>query len=153
MRKLVTIAGILVLLLTAAAWAQQGRRGSARERWDSDAIILRKGEITAIALPQATFKSEGKEYSVHLGPQWFWKQNDYELKKGEAELRGEVEKEDDGLHFYPYTITQGAARIELADDDGIPKWSAAGRAGRRSGMTAPGRHHGHHGCRNGRCCQ
>lgn len=148
MKKEFLLAGAMIVLFAIVVMAQDGRRGSPRERWDSDEIVTLKGEITDATLPVAKFKSEGKEYSVHMGPQWFWKQKNYEFKKGEAELRGELEKESDGLHFYPYTVTQGSAKIELADDDGVPHWSA--RSGR--GMMKSGRHYGHHrGC-CGRCC-
>lgn len=148
MKKRFLLAGAMIVLFAIVVMAQDGRRGSARERWDSDEIVTLKGEITDAAMPVAKFKCEGKEYAVHLGPQWFWKQKNYELKKGEAELRGELEKESDGLHFYPYTVTQGSAKIELADDDGVPHWSA--RSGRS--MMKSGRHHGQHrGC-CGRCC-
>lgn len=143
MKRSLIFASLLVLLFAMEVMAQAGRRGTARERWASDEIVTLKGEITDAAMPVAKFKCEGKEYSVHLGPQWFWKQKNYELKKGEAELRGELEKESDGLHFYPYTVTQGSTKIALADEDGVPHWSA--RSGR--GMMTSGRHHGQHrGC-------
>lgn len=150
MKKNLVFASLLVLLFAMEIMAQDGRRGSARERWDSDEIVTLKGEITEVVLPVAKFKCEGKEYFVHLGPQWFWKQKNYELKKGEAELRGELEKESDGLHFYPYTVTQGSTKVELADDEGVPHWSA--HAGRDRGMMKSRRHHGQHRDCCGKCC-
>lgn len=152
MKRSFAFASLLILFLATVVMAQQGRRGSARERWDSDKVVTLKGEITEVNMPVAKFKSEGKEYSVHLGPIWFWNQKDYELKKGEAELRGELEKANDSLHFYPYTVTQGSAKFELADDDGVPHWSARAGAG-RGGMMGRGQHHGQgRGC-CGRCCE
>jgi hypothetical protein len=150
MKKQMALAGVLILLVSAFVMAQDGRRGTARERWNEEVIVTLKGEITEVTKPLATFKCEDKQYTVHLGPVWFWKQNNYDLKKGETELRGEVEKEADGLHFYPYTITQNAVKIELSNDSGIPKWSSRSNM---SGMAKAGRHHGHQACCGGGACQ
>lgn len=81
MKRSFAFASLLILFLATVVMAQQGRRGSARERWDSDKVVTLKGEITEVNMPVAKFKSEGKEYTLHMGPIWFWKQKNYELKK------------------------------------------------------------------------
>jgi hypothetical protein len=47
--------------------------GSAQQ---NDVITL-KGEITNVMLPLATFVSEQQAYTVHLGPDWYWKQDKF----------------------------------------------------------------------------
>lgn len=146
MNRAFTLA-MTVLLGATVVMAQESRHGAARERWDSDEMVTLKGEITNVLLPLATLKSESKEYTVHLGPIWYWKDNNYKMEKGEVEIRGEVENENGALHLYPYKITQGKTIIELADDDGVPNWSRRSVRGRMSGRG----HHGHHGCGGGEC--
>ncbi len=146
MNRAFTLA-MTVLLGATVVMAQESRRGAARERWDSDEMVTLKGEITNVLLPLATLKSESKEYTVHLGPIWYWKDNNYKMEKGEVEIRGEVENENGALHLYPYKITQGKTIIELADDDGVPNWSRRSVRGRMSGRG----HHGHHSCGGGEC--
>jgi hypothetical protein len=141
MKRAFTFA-MIVLFAATIVMAQEGRRGTARERWYADEIVTLKGEVTNVVLPMATLKSESKEYTVHLGPIWYWKDNNYKLEKGEVEIRGEVENENGALHLYPYKITQGKAIIELANDEGVPNWSRRSVRGRMSGRG----HHGHHGC-------
>lgn len=147
---------LLLLAFVILALAQDGRRTSARERWDQDKIVTLKGEISQVLMPLATFKSEGKEYTVHLGPVWFWRENDYKLETGAVEIRGELEAEKEVLHLYPYVITQGKTMITLASDDGSPKWS-------KSSSMMKGMHHGaggnkcshgsgEHRCEQG-CCR
>lgn len=144
------------LLLSAfvlLALAQDGRRMSARERWDQDKVVTLKGEISQVLMPLATFKSEGKEYTVHLGPVWFWRENDYKLETGAVEIRGEIEAEKEALHLYPYVITQGKTMITLASADGSPKWSrsASMMKGMRQGADKCSHGSGGKRCEHG-CC-
>lgn len=147
---------LLLLAFVILALAQDGRRTSARERRDRDDVVTLKGEISQVLMPLATFKSEGKEYTVHLGPVWFWRENDYKLETGAVEIRGEVETEKEAMHLYPYAITQGKTTITLASEDGSPKWSKS--AGMMKGMHrgAAGNRCSHgsggHGCQQG-CCR
>lgn len=136
--KRISVVFVLLLSLVMLALAQDSRRMSARERWDKDKIVTLKGEITNVLPPLARFKCEGKEYTVHLGPLWYWRENDYKLEAGAVELRGEVEPEEGELRFYPHAITQGKNVITLAGEDGAPKWSGGSRA------TMKGGHHGEH---------
>lgn len=123
--------------------AQSGRRSQLRT---SDEVVTLKGEITNVLKPLASFKSEdGKEYKVHLGPVWYWKQEKFELTKGQVEIVGETEEVNSEHHVYPYKMVQGNVEIVLASEEGVPKWMgrSARRGGRRHGMYR------HHRC--GRC--
>ncbi len=146
--KRISVVFVLLFAFFVLALAQEQRRTSARERWDKDEVVTLKGEITKVLLPLATFKSEGKEYTVHLGPTWYWRENDYKLEAGAVEIRGEIETEEGELHLYPYGITQGKNSITLAGEDGAPRWSKAYT--RMGGM-----HHGSGGgkCGGGRKCE
>lgn len=140
MKKLVMMSLILVLMVAAAVWAQSGRRAQT-----ADAVTL-KGEITNVLKPLAQFKAAGKEYTVHLGPLWYWNQEKLELAKGAAEIVGETEEVDGAWHLYPNKIVQGKVEIVLASDDGTPKWSQSSKGTRMGGR-------GGHGCgHHQRCC-
>jgi len=154
--KRISVVLVLLFVFVVLALAQEGRRTSARERWDKDEVVTLKGEITKVLAPLATFKSEGKEYTVHLGPSWYWRENDYKLETGAVEIRGEVETEEGELHLYPHALTQGKNTITLAGEDGAPKWSKAsakmgsmrhGSGGKKCGSGAGG-----HKCEH-RCCE
>jgi hypothetical protein len=111
-----------VLGLCVSSWAQPGRRGSVyRSAGDRDVVTL-EGEITNVLLPLAKFKSKDEEYTVDLGPIWYWKQEDFKLTKGKVEITGEKERIDGEWHLYPHKITQGSTTIVLASGDGVPKW-------------------------------
>ena len=78
-----------------------------------------KGEITNVLRPLATFESEGRQYILHLGPLWYWEQENLSLIKGPAEITGEAEEVDGEWHFLPYQIKQGQATIVVRESPGL----------------------------------
>lgn len=136
---------VVLLSFVILAIAQDGRRTSARERWAKDELVTLKGEIIKVVPPLATLKADGKEYTMHLGPEWYWRENDYKLEAGAVEVRGEVATEEGELHFYPYAIVQGKNTITLVAEEGTPLWSKG------SNKMMKGMHHGSGGnkCEHG----
>ena len=103
----------------------------------------------------ATFKGDdGKTYELRLGPIWFWNNNEFELKENiAAEIKGEVEKKDNVIYFYPYTIKQSGETIRLTAKDGAPLWAGHGKGygrgmGRGNGCCGHGTRRGNGNCWN-----
>ncbi len=103
--------------------------------------VTLKGEITNVLLPLAKLKSEDKEYTVHLGPMWYWKQENLKLENGVVEISGEKEEVKGELHFYPNKIVQGKVEIVLVSENGASKW-----AGQQPGKGHRGQHDMHNCC-------
>jgi len=133
---------IATLVLCMPLWAQSGRKSMQNKTAD---IVTLKGEITNVLKPLASFKADdGKEYKVHLGPIWYWKKENLDIKKGNAEITGTVEENEGVLHLYPNKMVQGQVEIALATESGTPKWCdrKAGGSGKGQGQ------HGHKCCGN-----
>ena len=111
-----------------------------------DTVTL-KGEITNVLNPLATLKTNDKEYTVHMGPIWYWKQENLKLEKGKVEIIGEQEEIEGQWHLYPSKIIQGKNTIGLVTDDGFPKW-----ANMRFGKGRLGNRRGGFNGRCGNCC-
>ena len=112
MRKAFSVSVLcaLVLILSFSGWAQSG-------------VVTLKGEITNVLQHLAIFQSEeGREYTLHLGPVGYWRQENLTLRMGPAEITGEAEEVNGEWNFYPYRIKQGETIIDLASDDGVPLW-------------------------------
>ena len=80
-----------------------------------------KGTITSVDHPIAKLKAEdGKEYTVYMGPYWYWEENNYSLSIDKAaEIKGEIQ----GNEIYPFNISQDEKNIILTDENGSPNWS------------------------------
>ena len=78
------------------------------------------GTITSVDHPVAKMKADdGKEYTVYMGPYWFWNENNYSLSANmSAEIKGDV----NGTDLYPWTIVQDGKTMTFTDDKGAPKW-------------------------------
>ncbi len=146
MKRMVTIisVGMMMVILSGSLLAQHGKCKMSAAQTAGETVTL-KGEITNVLLPLAKLKSEDKEYTVHLGPIWYWKQENLKLENGVVEISGEKEEVKGELHFYPNKIVQGKVEIVLVSESGAPKW-----AGQQPGNGQ----HGQHGMQNccGGCC-
>ncbi len=143
MKRIVMIIAVvtMTLILSSSLLAQRGMKCNMFSGRTAGETVTLKGEITNVLLPLAKFKSQGKEYTVHLGPIWYWKQENLKLETGAVEMIGEKEEIDGELNFYPSKIVQGKVEIVLAAESGAPKW-----------MMGKG-HHGQGGMRGcGGCC-
>ncbi|RCK73347.1 MAG: hypothetical protein IGBAC_0193 [Ignavibacteriae bacterium] len=128
---------LIALIVPALVYAQtEGRATQGSEKNDVDNVQTIKGTITEVKHPYATFKGEdGKEYRVHLGPQWYWEREKFQLRHNvQAQIKGEVKQVQGRYEFYPWEITQDGKQISLADQNGKPKWSS-GKDGKRSGKS------------------
>ena len=94
-------------------------------QFNSDDVMTLSGEFVDVDRPNAKFISEdGTEYFVHLGPYWYWQQNDYEVTTNmPAEIKGEVMRVDGQYELYPWVIIQDGVRMCFSDNQGIPNWS------------------------------
>jgi len=135
---------VLLFSLSFLTFAQSGRRAMSPGAQTLGETVTLKGEITNVLSPlyryvrlMATFKTNDKEYTVHLGPIRYWNQENLKLEKGKVEIVGEQEEVEGQWHLYPSKIIQGKNTIRLVTDDGFPKWAnmrfSKGRMGYRSG--------------------
>ncbi len=82
------------------------------------------GTVTDNVRPCGTLKGDdGSEYTIHLGPIWYWEDNNYELKLSAVQIKGEVSGKD----IYPYEIIQDGKTMVFTDDKGVPKWNKDGK--------------------------
>ena len=86
-----------------------------------DDVQTINGTITSVDHPIAVMKTDdGKEYTVFMGPYWFWKDNGFELKTNSAvQIKGEVK----GADLYPWEIVQDGKTMTFTDEKGVPKWA------------------------------
>jgi hypothetical protein len=79
------------------------------------------GTITSVDHPIAKMKSDdGSEYTIYMGPYWFWRDNGYSLQtNANVQVKGEVKGND----LYPWEIIQDGKTMTFTDSQGIPKWS------------------------------
>ena len=141
---------VLLFSLSFLTLAPSGRRAMSLRAQTLGEIVTLKGEITNVLSPLyryvrliATFKTNDKEYTVHLGPIRYWNQENLKLEKGKVEIIGEQEEVEGQWHLYPSKIIQGKNTIGLVTDDGFPKWAnmrfGKGRMGNRRGGNCCGR--------------
>jgi hypothetical protein len=88
----------------------------------SDDKVTVKGTFTNITRPDVTLKAEdGNEYTIHLGPVWYWEENNYFLTlNSEAEVTGR--RESGTKNIYAYSVNINGTTIKLVDDNNNPLW-------------------------------
>lgn len=117
------------LILTTAAFAQR-----ANNLWSNENVQTVSGTITDNQRSSGSLKtSDGTEYIVHLGPVWFWNNNNYNLSLSDASIKGNVKTINGQNHLYPFTIDQNGNKIVIADDNGVPKWGNNKNYGKSNG--------------------
>jgi hypothetical protein len=117
------------LLLTTAVFAQR-----ANNQWSNENVQTVSGTITDNQRPSSYLKAtDGTEYIVHLGPVWFWNNNNFNLSLSDATIKGNVKTIKGEYHLYPFTIDQNGSKIVIADDNGVPKWGNNKNYGKRNG--------------------
>lgn len=119
---------IFVLLLAFSVASAQPRD---RERYSSDGDkdlkkVSVKGKVEQISGQKAVLKTDdGRQVTVHLGPQRYWRDKGYRLNTG-AEVTvdgwGEI-MGDDGGYLYAGGIYGNGYSIELMGSDGYPRWA------------------------------
>jgi hypothetical protein len=132
---------LTAFLMPFFVYAQtEGRSTQGSEKRDVDKVQTLKGTIVEVKHPYATFKDEdGKEYRVHMGPQWYWERNKYQLKHNvKAQIKGEVKEVQGRYEFYPWEIVQDGKSMSFADQDGKPNWSG-GKEGKRGAKSGKGK--------------
>lgn len=119
MKKIILL--IAIVLTTSLSFAQ-----IANTFWRNDNVHTITGTITDNIRPFGLIKSDdGKIYKIHLGPFWYWDQNNYSLALTNATIKGNLIEND----LFPQTITQNGKTMTFTDDNGIPKWSQTGQNG------------------------
>lgn len=139
----VGVALALALMTAGAGVALAQRTGPQGERWDEDEVVTLEGKVKEVERPFATFEADGKTYTVHLGPSWFWQERGYTLTRGDqVTITGEVSVEGKASHLYLTSLVRGDTTYRFADDDGVPLWSGGRGRGRgwgsRGGPGGPG---------------
>ncbi len=115
------------LLIATATFAQL-----ANNQWSNENIKTISGTIYDNSRPTSyMITDDGTYYKVHLGPIWFWNQNNYSIQTGTVKIKGNVKTQSSDYQIYPFTIEQNGSVITLADDKGVPNWgNSRGNRGR-----------------------
>jgi hypothetical protein len=151
-RSIVPVLLVLALVLSGVALAQ--RAGTAGERWDRDDVVTLEGRITDVARPFATLQADGGTYRLHLGPQWYWDREGYEITTGDSvEVTGQIAREGDITHLYLHSMRRDGTTYRFATSDGVPLWSHGRGAGYGAGRGGPGWHHHRGRCAGNACDQ
>lgn len=131
---ILAIVGIITIS-AAIVYSHPEWRGTRPQEWNKDDMVTLEGTITDAERPIITMEAEGKEYTLRLGPAWYWEDKEVVLEKDKAiKVTGIVDDVDGKLHVYPYTIESDGKTITLADEDGVPSW----RGGRGRGFGGRG---------------
>ena len=139
-----TITFALLLLIATYAIAQRGNW-----KWGNDNVQTVSGTVTDNTRPCGFIKADdGKVYKIHLGPIWYWNQNDYALALTTATIKGNVKETNGENEIFPYTITQNGKAMTFTDDNGIPKWSQGKGNGNSKGNCRGRGNCGNCPCRN-----
>ena len=98
---------------------------------DSDDMVTVKGTFTNVTRPNITLKAEdGTDYIIHLGHNWYWEENKYELTlNANAEIYGKLATGT--KEIYAHKITVNGIEIKLVDDKGDPLWWKDGKGKNR----------------------
>jgi hypothetical protein len=73
-------------------------------------------------------KTDSGSLDVHLGPTDYWKQNGFELVKGDLiEVTGSKSKVDDAEAMLAREVKRGEKSVTLRNAQGVPAWSQGRR--------------------------
>jgi hypothetical protein len=135
-----TLLTIVILIVATVTFAQRANR-----QWSNENVQTISGTIYDNSRPTSYMKTDdGTYYKIHLGPIWFWNDNNYNLLQSVATIKGNVKTINGEYHIYPFTIEQEGHKIILADDNGVPKW------GKSKGRGNGWKNDNGNGWRNGR---
>jgi hypothetical protein len=117
-----------LLLLATVTFAQR-----ANNQWSNENVRTISGIVYDNSRPTSYMTADdGTYYKIHLGPIWFWNENNYSLQTGAVKIRGNVKTVNGELQIYPFTIEQNSSVITIADEKGVPNWgNSSGNNGRR----------------------
>ncbi|MFH1010841.1 MAG: hypothetical protein V1784_06380 [bacterium] len=119
------ILALLVSIAMAATLSAAPRYRERRSTKDLERVDV-KGKIERIEGRKATLRTDtGRRVTVHLGPQWYWRDRNYRLDRGaHVEVRGYGEVwDDEGGFVYPYEIEGEDFAYDFADEYGYPRWA------------------------------
>lgn len=92
--------------------------------WSNENVRTITGTVTDANRPCGFIKADdGKIYKIHMGPVWYWDQNNYALALANATIKGSVKTNNGENEIFPFVITQSDITMTFADDNGNPKWS------------------------------
>jgi hypothetical protein len=118
---------ILTLVLSFAAVATLSATPRYKERRSTRDLnrVDVKGKVERIEGRKATLRTDnGRRVTVHLGPQWYWRERNYRLDKGvDVEVRGYGEIGDQNAFVYPYEMEGEGFDYDFADENGYPRWA------------------------------
>ena len=118
---------ITVILITGIVFAVK----SSLAAYGTDDMVTVKGSFTNVTRPNITLKAEdGNDYLIHLGPIWYWEDNNYSLTlNSNVEIYGKLEPGK--KEIYAYSIIVDGKTIKLVDDSGNPLWWNDGKGKNR----------------------
>ncbi|MFZ1323010.1 MAG: hypothetical protein WAT71_15740 [Ignavibacteria bacterium] len=118
----------LILTLTIFLFSYNAFAQKANYKWSNENVKSISGTVYDNSRPTSYMLTEdGTYYKIHLGPIWFWNNNNYTIQTGFVKIKGNVKDENGIFNIYPFTIEQNGSTIILADDNGLPKWNKRGR--------------------------
>jgi hypothetical protein len=115
-----------------------GHHSDYQRKYDPKTISTVKGKVKAVKLitPMSgmsngihlKLKTDSEVKSVHLGPSWYIRRQDIQIKKGDTiEARGSKIVYKDKPVIIAAEVKKGDYTLVLRGDDGYPRWSGTRR--------------------------
>jgi hypothetical protein len=155
MKKSVIAAAVVMVLVSAAAWAQQGAGyGAGRgmqgreQRYDPARTETVTGEVVEVQEFASrrgvvkgagfTLAGDGKKMIVHLGPQSYMDQQPVKIAAGDkVEVTGVRTLRRGQEVFVAGEVKKGGEVLKLRDETGRPLWAGTGQGDGKRYRKAP----------------
>jgi hypothetical protein len=145
MKKMMLAGTLIMALVAAAAWAEQGpqdtRGGGAPGRghhwYDPTKAETIKGQVVQVTEFESrngmhkavglTVNAGGKTVTVHLGPQFYLEKQQFKIADGDqVEITGVRTMRGDQEIFVAGQVKKGGQVLKLHDENGRPLWAGQG---------------------------
>lgn len=135
--RLLVGAGLLGLILFAAAWGQSGQKAGPSGLYNPATVVTVSGIVVAKTPPAAkglpqliylTLKTEAGKVSVFLGPEFYIEKLPLQIQNlDQIEVTGSAITWEDKPVILAATIKKGDQVLKIRDPDGVPAWSGKRR--------------------------
>jgi len=145
MKKIVLAGALIMAVVAAAAWAEQGQpdtrgpgmRGGGHHWYDPSKAETIKGQVVQVNEIESrqgvhkamslTVNASGKTVTVHLGPVFYIEKQGVKIAAGDqVEITGVRTMRGDEEIFVAGQVRKGDQVLKLHDESGRPLWAGQG---------------------------